>query len=165
MIDPCSFVVCREGDALRVIDEKALQEARRWDNMSVKEKIGDWAMRRQYSLIMGGWATSLGVAAAIISRNKYQTFAQKVYISILLIWGRSFLSGLLFLLDCTSSYVGSRLNNRIIDRCRCTHTWPTAYPSRRGINLFFFKDCLNIYHGMVYFFFFYSVNMITLGEI
>jgi hypothetical protein len=27
---------------------------------------------------MGGWAGSLGVAAAIISRNKYQTYPQKV---------------------------------------------------------------------------------------
>lgn len=63
---------------MRVIDEKALEEARRWDKMTMTEKIGDWAMRRQYSLIIGGWAASLGVATAIISRNKYQTFAQKV---------------------------------------------------------------------------------------
>ncbi|KAF8806269.1 hypothetical protein BYT27DRAFT_7191593 [Phlegmacium glaucopus] len=67
-----------EGDSMRVIDEKALEEARRWDRLSINEKLGDWAARRQYSIIIGGWATSLGVAAAIISRNKYQTFAQKI---------------------------------------------------------------------------------------
>lgn len=63
---------------MRVIDEKALKEAKRWDGLSITEKLGDWAERRQYSIIIGGWATSLGVAAAIISRNKYQTFPQKV---------------------------------------------------------------------------------------
>jgi hypothetical protein len=72
------FLIGREGDSLRVIDEKALQEAKRWRNMSISEKIRDFTARRQYSLIIGGWATSLGVAAAIISRNKYQTFPQKV---------------------------------------------------------------------------------------
>jgi len=67
-----------EGDSMRVIDEKALKEAKRWDGLSITEKLGDWAERRQYSIIIGGWATSLGVAAAIISRNKYQTFPQKI---------------------------------------------------------------------------------------
>jgi hypothetical protein len=75
----------REGDSLRVIDEKAIQEAKRWKNMSFTEKIGDFTERRQYSLIIGGWATSLGVAAAIISRNKYQTFPQKVHFKIFII--------------------------------------------------------------------------------
>lgn len=68
----------REGDSLRVIDERAIEEAKRWNNMSFTEKLGDFTARRQYSLIIGGWATSLGVAATIISRNKYQTFPQKV---------------------------------------------------------------------------------------
>ena len=77
-----SFLIGREGDSLRVIDERALEEAKRWNNMSISEKLGDFAARRQYSLIIGGWATSLGVAAAIISRNKYQTFPQKVHTSI-----------------------------------------------------------------------------------
>ena len=57
-----------------------LEEVKRWNNMSFTEKIGDFTARRQYSLIIGGWATSLGVAATIISRNKYQTFAQKVHL-------------------------------------------------------------------------------------
>jgi hypothetical protein len=71
-------LIGREGDSLRVIDEKAIEEVRRWNNMSFTEKLGDFTARRQYSLIIGGWATSLGVAAAIISRNRYQTFPQKV---------------------------------------------------------------------------------------
>ncbi|KAF8165674.1 hypothetical protein B0H34DRAFT_690010 [Crassisporium funariophilum] len=67
-----------EGQGLRIIDEKELQERKRWDALPTKDKIGDWAFRHQYSLIMGSWAGSLGVAAAIISRQKYQTYAQKI---------------------------------------------------------------------------------------
>ncbi|KAJ2917455.1 hypothetical protein MD484_g2946, partial [Candolleomyces efflorescens] len=67
-----------EGETIRVLDEKELQAARRWDNMTLREKVGDWSFRHQYTLIMGGWAGSLGIAAAIISRNKYQTYPQKI---------------------------------------------------------------------------------------
>ena len=118
----------REGDSLRVIDEKVIEEAKRWNNMSFTEKLGDFTARRQYSLIIGGWATSLGVAATIISRNKYQTFPQKVRIYNLLL-DHELSSPYL---DCTSSYVGSRFNNRIVDRCWCTHSWSTTSPSRGG---------------------------------
>jgi hypothetical protein len=71
-------LLCREGETMRVLDEKELQAARRWDNMTLWEKVGDWSFRHQYTLIMGGWAGSLGIAAAIISRNKYQSYPQKV---------------------------------------------------------------------------------------
>jgi len=53
-------------------------EQKRWDKLPLKEKIGEFALKYQYTLIMGGWAGSLGLAAAIISRNKYQTYPQKV---------------------------------------------------------------------------------------
>jgi hypothetical protein len=101
--------------------------------MSFTEKLGDFTARRQYSLIIGGWAASLGVAATIISRNKYQTFPQKVHTFTIYGW-IGLISSYLALshLDCTSSYVGSRVDNRIVDRCWCTHTWSTTSPSRRG---------------------------------
>ena len=92
------------------------------------EKIGDFAARRQYTLILGGWATSLGVAAAIISRNKYQTFPQKVMYLLDHICASVLISSL----DCTSPYVGSRFNNRIVDPCWCTFTQSPTSPSRRG---------------------------------
>jgi len=53
-----------------MIDERELAAEKKWQSMSLRDKVGDWAYRYQYSLIMGSWATSLGVAAAIISRNK-----------------------------------------------------------------------------------------------
>ncbi|KAF9006700.1 hypothetical protein BDQ17DRAFT_1465355 [Cyathus striatus] len=67
-----------EGEALRVMDEKVLVEERRWLGLSLKEKIEDWSSRHQYTIILGGWAASLGIAAAIISRQRYQTYAQKI---------------------------------------------------------------------------------------
>jgi len=66
------------GEGLRVMDERELQRMKRWDSMTLGQKIGDWSYRHQYSLIMGSWAASLGLAAAIISRNKYQTYPQKI---------------------------------------------------------------------------------------
>jgi hypothetical protein len=44
----------------------------------VKEKIGEWVGRHQYSVVLGTWALSMGVAGTIISRNRYQSVAQKV---------------------------------------------------------------------------------------
>ncbi|KAF8646377.1 hypothetical protein AX16_007243 [Volvariella volvacea WC 439] len=67
-----------EGEGMRILDEKQLQEERRWQSMSFRDKFEDWADRHQYTIILGGWAASMGIAGAIISRNKYQTTAQKI---------------------------------------------------------------------------------------
>ncbi|KAF9478396.1 hypothetical protein BDN70DRAFT_913668 [Pholiota conissans] len=67
-----------EGEGLRIMDYKELEAAKKWDKMPLKDKIGDWSYRHQYSIIMGAWAGSLAVAGAIISRSKYQTYPQKI---------------------------------------------------------------------------------------
>jgi hypothetical protein len=67
-----------EGEGLRLLDRKELEKERAWEAMPLKEKIGNWTYGHQYSIIMGSWAASLGVAGLIISRNKYQTYPQKV---------------------------------------------------------------------------------------
>jgi len=67
-----------EGEGVRILSHKEVAEANRWDAMTTSEKIGDWSFRHQYTLIMGGWAASLALAGGIISRNKYQTQAQKI---------------------------------------------------------------------------------------
>ncbi|KAF9057854.1 hypothetical protein BJ165DRAFT_1424036 [Panaeolus papilionaceus] len=67
-----------EGDSVKVLEEKEIQREKRWEGLSGSEKVADWALRHQYGMIMGGWAGSLGLAAAIISRQKYQTYAQKI---------------------------------------------------------------------------------------
>ena len=49
--------------------EEAAQQAR-WERLSSTEKIKDWAMRNQYKVILGSWAVSMGIAGAIVMRNK-----------------------------------------------------------------------------------------------
>ena len=66
----CSFFLVRTGDHQRILEERQTAEEARWETLSRTDKIRDWAERHQYSLIMGGWATSLGVAGAIISRDR-----------------------------------------------------------------------------------------------
>ncbi|KAJ6610428.1 hypothetical protein B0H10DRAFT_2060756 [Mycena sp. CBHHK59/15] len=53
-----------QGDGVRLLD--------------AREDVANWASRHEYSIIIGGWALSLALAGGIISRNKYQTTAQKV---------------------------------------------------------------------------------------
>ncbi|KAJ6486462.1 hypothetical protein C8R47DRAFT_1177606 [Mycena vitilis] len=67
-----------EGDGVMLLEKEEQHEMTRWESMSTSEKIGDWAERHEYSLIVGGWALSLAAAGVIIGRDKYQTTAQKV---------------------------------------------------------------------------------------
>ena len=68
----------REGAGKDLIDEERLAERKRWELLSTREKVGDWALRHQYPLIVGSWVASLGVAAAIIMKDRHQTTSQKV---------------------------------------------------------------------------------------
>ncbi|CAK5263138.1 unnamed protein product [Mycena citricolor] len=67
-----------EGDGARLIERHEEQQLTSWERMSTKEKLGDWASRHEYSIIVGSWALSLALAGGIISRDKYQTTAQKI---------------------------------------------------------------------------------------
>ena len=64
------FHLQREGASVRLLDAKEVHEAKMWDSMTLSQKIGDWGFRHQYSIILGGWAGSLAIAGAIISRQK-----------------------------------------------------------------------------------------------
>lgn len=61
-----------------MLEEKQVREETHWKQLSASEKMKDWAIRHQYSLIIGGWATSLCLAGAVIWRNKY-VFRRLVY--------------------------------------------------------------------------------------
>ncbi|KAF8676129.1 hypothetical protein AX14_004998 [Amanita brunnescens Koide BX004] len=67
-----------DGVSVQMLEEKQVREETHWKQLSASEKMKDWAIRHQYSLIIGGWATSLCLAGAVIWRNKYQTPAQKI---------------------------------------------------------------------------------------
>lgn len=66
------------GAGKNEMDREAAAEQAKWDALSTGEKVRDWATRHQYSIILGSWALSMGVAGGIISRNKYQSIPQKV---------------------------------------------------------------------------------------
>ena len=51
------------------LDTIASREQARWERLSGKEKIADWAVRHQFSLITGSWAASMLGAYAWISRD------------------------------------------------------------------------------------------------
>ncbi|KAJ7098691.1 hypothetical protein B0H15DRAFT_821870 [Mycena belliarum] len=67
-----------EGAGVELINAQEHQELTRWEQMTMSDKVADWASRHEYSIIVGGWALSLAVAGGIISRDKYQSTAQKV---------------------------------------------------------------------------------------
>ncbi|KAG1744497.1 hypothetical protein EDD22DRAFT_919326 [Suillus occidentalis] len=60
------------------LDREAAEEEARWNALTTKEKIGDWATRHQYSIILGSWVLSMAVAGGIISRDRHQTIPQKI---------------------------------------------------------------------------------------
>ncbi|KAH6914805.1 hypothetical protein BKA70DRAFT_1557175 [Coprinopsis sp. MPI-PUGE-AT-0042] len=90
-----------EGETVRILDHKEASALQRWDSMSLGDKIGDWSFRHQYSLIFGGWAGSLAVAGLAISRNKYQTYPQKIVQARM--WAQGLTIGLLIVAGALSA--------------------------------------------------------------
>ena len=60
----------RTGAGRIELDREAAEEQARWEALSTKAKIGDWASRHQYSIIVGSWVLSMAVAGGIISRDR-----------------------------------------------------------------------------------------------
>ena len=54
----------------KILDERESRAEREWDNMKFTEKLSDWAARHEYSVILAGWAASMGLAGGIITRDK-----------------------------------------------------------------------------------------------
>ena len=44
----------------------------------MRQKIGDWAVRHEYSIILGSWALTVALAGSVIMRDRYQSLPQKV---------------------------------------------------------------------------------------
>ncbi|KAG6828653.1 hypothetical protein H0H92_007122 [Tricholoma furcatifolium] len=80
-----------EGEGVRFLHGRQMEEEARWEEMSTKDKLADWADRHQYSIILGGWASSLAFAGAIISRDRQivqaRMWAQGLTIGILIVAG------------------------------------------------------------------------------
>jgi len=67
-----------KGAGKELLEEEEHAEQRRWEALSTREKVSDWAVKHQYPLIVGSWAASMGVAAAIIMKDRHQTTSQKI---------------------------------------------------------------------------------------
>lgn len=52
------------------LEDLETRKRARWDSMTMREKVGDWAFRNQYRLIMASWALGMGVATALTFREK-----------------------------------------------------------------------------------------------
>jgi hypothetical protein len=61
-----------------LIGENLSEAEQRWAELSTTGRLADFASRHEYSLILGSWASSLGISWAVINRNKHQSFAQKI---------------------------------------------------------------------------------------
>ncbi|TRM67877.1 hypothetical protein BD626DRAFT_480078 [Schizophyllum amplum] len=66
------------GENLLFTDKKELEARKHWESLSTGQKIKEWGMNHQYSIILGGWAAGIATSSAIIFRNKYQSYPQKV---------------------------------------------------------------------------------------
>lgn len=56
------------------LDTLAERSRAKWENMSTKDKVADFAARHQFSLIGTSWAASMIGAYAWISRDPYELF-------------------------------------------------------------------------------------------
>jgi len=59
------------------LDRAAADEKAKFDALSTTDKALDWALRHQYSLILGSWALSMAVAGSIVAKDRYMTLPQK----------------------------------------------------------------------------------------
>jgi hypothetical protein len=50
----------------RVVGEEEV----RWRDSDNSSRIGEWADRNKWGIVIGSWVTGMGVSSAIISRNK-----------------------------------------------------------------------------------------------
>ena len=110
--------ITRTGAGKELLEEVEHAEQKRWQSLSTREKIGDWAVKHQYSLILGSWAASMGVAAAIIMKDRHQTTSQKVRRALCSSSVGEILIALLGFVDCSSPYVGAGIDHRCPYRCR-----------------------------------------------
>jgi len=54
------------------------ERASRAEEMGMMTKTTRWISANKYSVIMGSWATSMVGAWAVVNRDKYMTFSQKI---------------------------------------------------------------------------------------
>ncbi|THH32757.1 hypothetical protein EUX98_g1467 [Antrodiella citrinella] len=66
------------GAGQREIKREEAEEEQRWEALSLRQRVKEWAIANQYKVILGAWALGMGVAGTIVWRNRHQSTAQKV---------------------------------------------------------------------------------------
>lgn len=89
------------------MEREAAERERRWQQLSLSRRITEWTVDHQYSLIVAGWALSVGIAGAVVWRRPFETPTQKVRCLQMTLQKK--LTRLL--VDCASPYVGSGLDD------------------------------------------------------
>lgn len=54
------------------LERVAAEEREQWERLSLRQRVSNWAVRHQWSLIMGGWVTSVATAGFVLSRDRYR---------------------------------------------------------------------------------------------
>lgn len=70
----------RSHDAMNnYLDEtqRALEQARR-AGKSEKQRVMDWGRENRYSIVFASWIAAMGIALAMVGRNKYLSTSQKL---------------------------------------------------------------------------------------
>ncbi|KAJ9103034.1 hypothetical protein QFC20_004843 [Naganishia adeliensis] len=67
-----------QGVGKDLLDRDAEAEKQRWEALSTAQKAKEWAKENQWKLIGGGWVGSMAVTGAILAKNPYLTFSQKL---------------------------------------------------------------------------------------
>ncbi|KAF8450682.1 hypothetical protein L210DRAFT_274164 [Boletus edulis BED1] len=60
------------------LERREHEERERWVTLSPKDKVAEWAVKHQLSVIIGSWATTMAVAGSVIMRDPLSTMPQKV---------------------------------------------------------------------------------------
>jgi hypothetical protein len=66
------------GVGVRELERVKTEDEKHWESLSMVAKGKEWAMKNQYKVILGSWALSMGIAAAVVMRNPYQSTPQKI---------------------------------------------------------------------------------------
>lgn len=68
----------RTGTAKEILAQDAITQEQRWEMLSTKEKVGDWASRHRWHLFVACWGASMVGSWLVLRRNTTQTFSQKI---------------------------------------------------------------------------------------
>jgi len=105
---------------LNAQEREERREMMRVQSLSKSERLIDWAKRHQYGLIGGTWAVGMGIASAIVMRNRHQTFSQKIVQARM--WAQG-LTILVLIAAGTLTHKDRQAKREMAEHSRVDHSW------------------------------------------